>query len=139
MIATCAICGESVVTHAAPRLIEPGPSAEQRIAFDALAKIAEFDLLAGLFSQHLEAHPAHDEEMIAVMSLAGKMFAMKHAIGFSPEFDALRASWRTGIMQMFETLVPPAQAEASAGSDSSASSPDASGSKEKKSERNFSH
>lgn len=106
MTAICQICGVTVEASSGPMLLNPGTDVA---AAQAVAEISTFDLLAGRVSQHMERHQAQTLEMIAVMHLAGKVYAMTWAEspGNEPEYSALRDAWRTGILTMLQSTTKP--------------------------------
>ncbi len=107
MTTICQLCGEIIRADSAAMILNPGTDAE---AARAVAEISLFDRLAGRMSQHLEKHQAENYEMVAVMHLAAKVYAMTWAESphSEPEFSALRDAWRTGILQMMQTTTKPA-------------------------------
>ena len=130
MSAACELCGE---------LVFSGKKFATVLDFETQAKydLQEFDLLAASMSQHLFKHPQEHREMMAVMALAGKVYAMKWgASTITPNFERLRESWRAGIFDALDRIVrdqtiQPAASPAEA-SDSSEGEP---GSNVKKSAR----
>lgn len=138
MTARCQVCGVTVEADHAPMLIDPRNNPEAAIA---IAEISTFDLLAGRMHAHIAmVHQDQAAEMSAIMFLAGKVYAMTWAESADPEYQALRESWRTGILNMLVSKSNPVvevQAVADAEPDSSVAPP--SGSNEKKSERNASN
>jgi hypothetical protein len=87
-------------------LLNPG---RDPVTAAAIAEISTFDLLAGRMSEHLNEHAEQAAEMMAVMYLAGKVYAMTWAESpqSEPEFSALRESWRTGILEMMKSTTAP--------------------------------
>ena len=134
MTAKCQLCGAVVRAETAGMILNPG---SDPAAAAAIAEISLFDLLAGRMSQHMERHAEQNAEMIAVMHLAGKVYAMTFAESpEEPEYSKLREAWRTGILQMMaSTTMPIAIYDDAAEGNSSAPS----GTKEKKSVRNASN
>lgn len=119
MIAICKLCKEIVVGR---EVVGP-------VAMDengrVVRQVQEFDLLAASMVNHiLSAHqqmngtPAAPPamELSAVANLAGKVYAMNHAVSSgSANFEALRESWKTTIRNF---LFPQAEAAAAPGASS---------------------
>jgi len=126
MSAACELCGE---------LVFSGKKFATVLDFEMQAKydLQEYDLLAASMSQHLFKHPREHREMMAVMALAGKLYAMKWgASTITPNFERLRESWRAGIFDALKKTIQPAAASPAEASDSSEGEP---GSNVKKSAR----
>lgn len=106
MTATCSLCGHVVRVESAGMIIDPGTDPA---AAAAVAEISLFDRLAGRMSQHLEEHRDQSAEMVAVMHLAAKVYAMTWAESKDeePEYSALREAWRTGILTMMQNTSKP--------------------------------
>lgn len=108
MTAICQLCGIVVRADNAPMIITPPPGIDADGA-KVVLEISLFDKLAGRMTQHLEQHEFQNGEMVAVMFLAAKMYAMTFAESSEdePEYSALRDAWRTGILQMLQTTTKP--------------------------------
>jgi len=128
MTAVCQLCSEIVIGLEAsgPVLIE---APEEALA---LRDIQNFDLLAAAMMQHImqrhgqpsritpeDAKVSPAWELMAVSTLAAKVYAMTHAESAIANFAELRKSWRAAIMRQ---LFPAAYEAAANGSADSADS-----------------
>lgn len=139
MTCTCQLCGQPLFGGMSTIMLDPGGTPEEHQKSQALADIADFDLLAARVAQHINEHHKRREaqEMSAVMFLAGKVYAMTYGESSTePNFKKLRVAWRKAIMaQLFESRDDDQGAdEAPAAGDSAAPAGEASN--EKKSVRN---
>jgi hypothetical protein len=140
--AICDLCGQVLYGMRPPGLII-NPNApldpDREVQAELMMDLSEFDILAGRMAQHIgERHPQHQNEMAAVGFLAAKVYAMTWTSSQTPEFDALRESWRKVFLEEM-TKQRARQTGAPAMADSStAPAGTPAGSYEKKSERNVS-
>ena len=112
MTARCQICGATVEAAGGPMLLNPFDNPEAAMA---IREISTFDLLAGRMHAHLAmCHQDQAAEMAAIMFLAGKVYAMTWAESAEPEYQALRESWRSGILNMLQSTSNPVKLQADA-------------------------
>lgn len=119
----CKECGQLIhgpITMAV--ILRPGSTEESG---RMLADLGEFDLLAQRMLMHVsEYHPQQNEELTAVMGLAGKVYSMVQGTSIEPKFRSLRKAWVDAIiLELRNTLQTDeaAGAEAEPGADSLAS------------------
>lgn len=91
MTAACELCGQII-------------TGREVFAIDGnqtdVAELQNFDLLAAAVSVHLRQHHQKETgaEMMAVASLAAKVYSMTWVTSGSERFGALRKSWRSAIV-----------------------------------------
>ncbi len=99
MTAACELCGE-LISGREVRFMNGGSPIDPKSMDPEAIAIQNFDLLAAAMTHHLSLRHQKEtgEEMMAIMHLAAKVYAMTWSTSSVENFDALRKAWRSAIV-----------------------------------------